>query len=146
MSEQATELTVRKSLFVDAPPERAFEVFTAELAAWWPLGAYSAGEQPETAVFERHVGGRVFERNAAGEESEWGEVRAWEPPRRVVFSWRVTGPTEVEVRFTAEGGGTLVELEHRGWEVLGERAAEERASYDGGWESVLGRYAEAAAR
>ena len=146
MSEQATDLAVRKSVFVEAPPERAFEVFTAEIATWWPLETYAVGEQAETAVFEPRVGGRVFERSAAGEESEWGEVRVWEPPHRVAFSWVVTGPTEVEVRFTPEDGGTRVELEHRGWEVLGGRAEEERARFAGGWEAVLARYAEAAAR
>jgi hypothetical protein len=36
--------------------------------------------------------------------------------------------------------GTLVELEHRDWEVLGEKASETRNGYDQGWEMVLGRY------
>ena len=32
-------------------------------------------------------------------------------------------PTEIEVTFTDEGGKTRVDLEHRGWERLGEHAA-----------------------
>ena len=51
--------------------------------------------------------------------------------------------TEVEVRFRARGGATVVELEHRGWERLGERAEEARASYSTGWVGVLDRYAQA---
>ena len=53
-------------------------------------------------------------------------------PHRVAFSWLVTGPTEVEVRFAPEGGGSRVDLEHRGWVSLGEHAEEEHASFDSG--------------
>jgi hypothetical protein len=45
---------------------------------------------------------------------------------------------------TNEGDGTRIDLEHRGWERLGDRAAEARPQYDEGWESVLGLYARAA--
>ena len=53
-------------------------------------------------------------------------------------------PTELEVRFTRQGEGTLVELEHRGWEGLGEIAEEARASYGTGWIPTLARFQEAA--
>ena len=53
--------------------------------------------------------------------------------------------TEIEVTFTDEGGKTRVDLEHRGWERLGERASEARQGYDAAWERVLARYAEKAA-
>ncbi|MGD2050516.1 MAG: SRPBCC domain-containing protein [Chloroflexota bacterium] len=48
---------------------------------------------------------------------------------------------EVEVMFTAEGTGTRVELTHRNWALLGERAEEMRESYVQGWDLVLGLYA-----
>ena len=52
---------------------------------------------------------------------------------------------EVDVRFRADGAATCVDLEHRGWEKLGERMAEVVPQYDSGWDDVLGRrYAEAA--
>jgi hypothetical protein len=37
-----------------------------------------------------------------------------------------------------------VDIEHRGWELLGEAAADIRPLYasEGGWTMVLGRYAE----
>jgi uncharacterized protein YndB with AHSA1/START domain len=102
-----------------------------------------------TLVIEPRLGGRVYERVRAGREHDWGTMLAWDPPTRIAFSWHPgrdpeTGQ-EVEVRFAAEGGGTRVELEHRGWERLVETAAEIPAHYVSGWEEVLERYAEAAA-
>jgi uncharacterized protein YndB with AHSA1/START domain len=48
---------------------------------------------------------------------------------------------EVALRFEDLGAGTRVELEHRGWEALGERAAEAREGYRSGWPGVLADYA-----
>lgn len=146
MSQQATETgPVLKTVTVSRPVEEAFRVFTAELGTWWPLRQYSVDpDRAEDAVLEPGVGGRLYERGPDG-RAEWGEVLAWDPPARVVFSWHPgRGPeeaTEVEVRFTASEGGTLVELEHRGWEILGERAAGVRSSYEQGWRGVLDLYA-----
>ena len=53
----------------------------------------------------------------------------------------------MEVRFSAEGAGsTRLDLEHRGWERLGDRAVEARSGYDSGWPQVLERYADVVAR
>lgn len=54
-------------------------------------------------------------------------------------------PAEVEFVFEADGGGTIVHLEHRGWERLGDRAAEARESHEAGWQLPLARFAAAAA-
>ena len=148
-SAQTTIEAVKKSLVVTCSPERAFEVFTREIGSWWPTGQHSIGGDKITeVVFEEQVGGRIFERHSDGGEGDWGRVLAWEPPTRFVMSWYPGGApaeaTELEVRFAAEGDGTKVELEHRGWEILGERAAESRTGYDGGWVSVLGFYETAA--
>jgi hypothetical protein len=48
------------------------------------------------------------------------------------------------VRFVAEGDGTRVELEHRGWERYGDDAAETCSSYNSGWDVVLKPFLEAA--
>jgi uncharacterized protein YndB with AHSA1/START domain len=135
---------VRHSIVVAASPERAFEVFTAELGTWWPLEKFARLDGPKTAMIEPRKGGRVFERSTSGEEASWGAVLEWEPPHRLVLAWKTNDdpnpPTEVEVRFTADGDGTRVDLEHRGWERLGEDGAEARESYDNGWPLVLGRF------
>jgi uncharacterized protein YndB with AHSA1/START domain len=142
---------VRQTIVVDASPERAFQVFTEEIGTWWPLDdVHSRLEDAETAMIEPRKGGRVYERGASGEEASWGEVLEWEPPTRLVLLWKPNDspypPTEVEVRFTAEGERTRVELEHRGWERLGDDAGKARDSYEKGWPPVLARFEEAVAR
>jgi uncharacterized protein YndB with AHSA1/START domain len=157
MSQQATDLAVRRSIVVEAPQARAFTVFTEGMSTWWPLETHHIGEQKaEAAVVEPRAGGRWYERAADGTECEWGRVIAWEPPERVVFGWHL-GPewkydpdeasaTEVEVRFVVEGPTTTrVELEHRGFERLGERADELRipVAGEGGWSGLLELFSKA---
>jgi uncharacterized protein YndB with AHSA1/START domain len=139
---------VERSLTVDVAPDWAFRFFTEKIGDWWPLEDYSifamdGRGRPDEVVFEPGVGGRVLERRGE-EEAVWGEVRVWEPPHRVAFSWR-TNPdwpadTEVEITFTPKDGGTRVQLRHTGWERLGDKAEAAHASYAGGWGEVLGRY------
>ena len=155
MSTHTTVAAVEKSITVTCSVEHAFKVFTDGIGDWWPLHAKSISVQddgtgaPETVILEAGVGGRLYERTADGEELEWGQVLAWEPPHRVVLEWRPsrtpTTPTEVEVRFTTEGASTRVDLEHRGWERLEpKRASESRGNYDRGWVSVMQTFADAA--
>lgn len=139
-----------KEVSVSAPPARAFEVFTAEIGAWWPAQTHSVEpDRVRDVVLEGRAGGRILEVWEDGTELSWGEVELWDPPRRVRFSWHPgTDPAtagEIEVSFDATGDGTRVTLEHRGWERLGARAAELRANYDEGWDFVLGRYTAAPA-
>ena len=149
MSTQAADLTIRKSLTVAAPIERAFEVFTERIGTWWPLDSHSiGGEKATSAVVEGRVGGGVYEVMDDGATAPWATVLAWEPPHRLVLSWHVNPgvpATEVEVRFSKEGDGTRVELEHRGWDALGEKGVGMSSGYDEGWELVLGRYVEGVA-
>ena len=127
--------------------EEAFRVFTTEIAAWWPVAGHSVEpDRVEAVVLEGRLGGRLYERWHDGGEVDWGRVVAWEPPQRLVLSWKPNperkAATEVEVRFVAvEPDHTRVELEHRGWERLGDLGPEARASYDGGWPGVLDSYA-----
>jgi uncharacterized protein YndB with AHSA1/START domain len=150
MSTQAQDLTIRKSVTIACSPEHAFETYTARMGSWWPLQTHSigmGGERPTEAVFESGVGGRLYERMANGDEHEWAKVLVWEPPQRFVIDWHVNPDnpsTEVEVTFTVEGDGTRVEVEHRGWERYGDRAADAYGDYNSGWEPVLARFVEAA--
>jgi uncharacterized protein YndB with AHSA1/START domain len=139
---------VRKTVTVSVPIEHAFRLFTERMSEWWPIKKHSVhGDHAEQAGLEARVGGAVYELWRDGRE-DWGEITVWEPPHRLVFTWRPGRPveetTEVEGRFTRAGEATLVELEHRGWEARGDRATGVRASYDAGWTGVLELYAKAA--
>ena len=145
MTMQATEIeAIRKSVTVPLPVEKAFRLFTDGVNSWWPVATHSIGhEDVENVTFDPD-GKRLYERLADGTEHEWADIRAWEPPNRFLLAWRVNPEkigTEVEVRFSADGDETRVDLEHRGWE---KRGASERADYDGGWDFVLGQYVGAA--
>ncbi len=134
---------LRKSVTVDRPVHEAFEVFTAGIGRWWPLKEYSICKQrAASCVLEPSERGKIYEVRDDGETFPWGSVVVWQPPHRLLLSWHPgrdpATAQEVELRFTAVGRGTLVELEHRDWAKLGEEAEEARASYEGGWETVLG--------
>lgn len=154
MSTQATDTSVRTSIVVEAVPERAFEVFTADIGSWWsPEHHIMDGELAEM-VFEPRAGGRIVDRATDGSETSWARVLVYEPPERVVFSWDIsldwkieTDPertSEVEVRFVPDGDGrTRVELEHRklerhgrGWESMRDAVGSPE-----GWGAGLAGYA-----
>jgi uncharacterized protein YndB with AHSA1/START domain len=153
MSTQATETeAIKRSITVDCSVEHAFATFTERIHEWWPLAKHSidmgeTGSPPTTVIFQGGAGGQVFERTKNGEDLKWADVIAYEPPHKLVLAWNPSREqerpqTEVEVTFSDAGDGkTLVELEHRGWERLGEHAAEARESYAGGWNGVLEGYA-----
>jgi uncharacterized protein YndB with AHSA1/START domain len=146
MSTQVAESSVRTSIVVDAPIERAFSVFTDDIGSWWPPDHHILQGQLAEMVFEPRVGGHVYDRGTDGSECRWARVLAYEPPNRVVFSWDInlqwqieTDPgrtSEIEVRFVAEAPErTRVELEHRhlerhgdGWENMSRAVGSE-----GGW-------------
>lgn len=129
-------------LVVACPPDRAFDYFTRDIGRWWPLDSHSVGlAQSESVRFEPHVGGRLVETLADGSESAWGTVEAWHPGSMLRFTWhpgRESGTAQwVEVTFAGHAAGTRITLTHGGWERLGERAAQARANYVGGWRLVL---------
>ena len=141
MSTTETLAAINKTITVEASVQTAFETFTRQMSNWWPVSHSIFKDRLEKVVFDEREGGRVYERAENGEEGDWADVLAWDPPSRFVLRWRVNperGPTEIEVRFAPQDGGTRVELEHRGWDEIGDAAG--RAGYDPGWDFVLGHY------
>jgi uncharacterized protein YndB with AHSA1/START domain len=121
------------------------------MGAWWPLASHHVGKvDAKGIVIEERVDGRVFELGVDDSESVWGHVLAWEPPSRFAFTWEIDCnfkvdheiDTKVEVTFTAENGGTRVELVHRGLRVYGAKANEMRDIFDspGGWTGLLAAF------
>jgi uncharacterized protein YndB with AHSA1/START domain len=129
---------------VDASSDHAFATWTQRIGMWWPADHTVSGQDGLEIVLEPRVGGRIFERTTAGDEHDWGEVLSWEPPHRLVYLWHLRrdrrDATEVEIRFVPIERRTRVEIEHRGWERLGERGQTARDGNRGGWRTLLPHY------
>jgi hypothetical protein len=143
--------SLRFTFVVDCPAEHAFAMWTAHTASWWPADHTTSGENDLDVVIEPHVGGRIFERNAAGTEIDWGEVTFWEPPRRIGYLWHLrfdrADATNVEIRFTDIGAtATQVDIEHHGWERLGDLGPARRQANQHGWDTLLPWYVAACSR
>jgi uncharacterized protein YndB with AHSA1/START domain len=118
----------RVSVAVAVPPAFAFRIFTEEIDQWWRRGFKyrMAGNNPGIIHLEPKLGGRLFEsyETASGTLlKEIGKITEWEPPLRFSFEWRAANfsgseTTSVDVRFEANGRGTLVTVTHRGWSQI----------------------------
>jgi uncharacterized protein YndB with AHSA1/START domain len=141
---------------VDAPPDRAFSLFTEGMTAWWPPEYTWAQKTLDHIAIEPVEGGRCFERGPHGFTCDWGRVVTCEPPGRIAFTWQISpqrvpqpDPAQasmVEVRFTPAGdSGTRVALEHRHFSRHGEGAEgyEAAMSSPQGWPLLLERFAAA---
>ena len=116
------------ALRVPGSPDRAFEVFTRDIAMWWrPNRMFQfTPRSPGVLAFEPPqdgAAGRLVERLSTGKTFVIGEVTAWEPGQRLMFGWRQAAftpdqNTEVEVTFEAVGDETRVTVEHRGWDTV----------------------------
>jgi uncharacterized protein YndB with AHSA1/START domain len=155
MSTQAEQTSIRTSIVVEAPIERAFTVFTQDFGRIKPREHNLLGVEVAESVFEPRAGGHIYDRGVDGSECRWARVLACEPPNRVVFTWDISThrqietdlqkTSEVEVRFIAEAPDrTRVELEHRNLDRHGDGWEGMRAGVDSddGWPLYLARFAE----
>jgi uncharacterized protein YndB with AHSA1/START domain len=143
---------VRRSIEVNAPQAKAFEVFTRKTSAWWPKSHHIGKAPLAAALIEPGVDGRWYERGEDGTECQWGRVLAWNPPNGLTLAWQLNATfqfdpslvTEVEVKFVPLAGGrTRIELEHRHLERFGAAAEKvrEQIGADGGWSAILRSFA-----
>lgn len=142
---------LRLSFTVACPVEHAFRVWTGGIGAWWPRDHTVTGGEGLRIVLETRVGGRIFERTPDGVEHEWGAVTVWDPPQRLGYRWHLrqdaADATEVDIRFRPDGTtSTLIDIEHRGWERLGEIGGTLRDRNRAGWDSLLPHYRAAIAK
>jgi uncharacterized protein YndB with AHSA1/START domain len=121
---------------VDAPIERAFEVFTIGIGSWWDADKHILRAPLARMEFQPWVGGRIIDHGTDGSTCAWSRILAYEPPTRVVFSWDITTTwqietdpakaSEVEITFQAIAAErTRLVLTHRhldrhgpGWEGM----------------------------
>ena len=121
---------VSASVFVEAPPDIAFEVFAGQIDAWWRHGLkFRSGARSLSVLhLEPGLGGRLFETIAAprGDTShvvQTGTVTDWRPPHALQIEWRGVNfapheKTTVSVTFEPRRDGTQVTLVHAGFAAL----------------------------
>src|SRR5262245_17115319 len=130
-------LHVRRSIWIDADPERVWEEFGSleRMQAWFGTGHRLVRYEPRVgAVVETDAGDHVD-----GESLRFvGQVTVFDPPRELSFEQDWVGhgwksPPSVTLRLTPLDGGTHVELFHHGFEASGPDAADEHRGFEGGW-------------
>lgn len=116
------------ALRVPVTAERAFAAFTEEISEWWQpnrLFQFTPG-RTGTLAFEPGPHGRLVETYLDGESFIVGHIRVWNPPRRLVLTWRhanfaLDQETELHVRFDDIDGvhdQTRITVEHYGWDTI----------------------------
>lgn len=130
---------IDKSVVLPCGPERAFAIFTAEISRWWPTERRHTDDPASRITLDE--AGPFFEEAADGTTVPLGRVRAWEPPARLLLDFYPgTGPdhpTEVEVAFEPEAGGTRVRIRHRPTAASAGIFDERAGSFVRSWDLVL---------
>jgi uncharacterized protein YndB with AHSA1/START domain len=127
------------SVRIAAPADVVFPYFTdPTLMIQW-LGDWAELDPTPGGEFALDMG---TDTRTAVKVPVRGKYIAVEPPHRVVFTWGVAGrdelpagSTTVEVRLTAEGSSTLVELFHH------DLPADQLDGHRSGWPEKLGSLA-----
>ena len=155
MTQTTEPTTVSATIEVNAPQQRAFEVFTRDFGAFKPPDHNLLAVPIAETVVETHVGGHIIDRGTDGSECRWARVLAYEPHDRFVFSWDISPSwqveadedktSEVEVTFTALAEDrTRVDIEHRHLDRHGDgwTGVRDGVSAGEGWPLYLNRYAD----
>ncbi|QBX99360.1 hypothetical protein E2K80_00295 [Rhodophyticola sp. CCM32] len=137
---------IQKTVHVPLSPDQAFDLFTEDMASWWPLDSHSLsagdGTTARDVTVEPGKGGKIIETRPDGQTAPWATVTEWAPGARLALDWYVgrdpSEATQITVTFTAEGSGTRVDLTHGGFEVLASAASGIMAGYQTGWDHVFG--------
>ena len=136
-----------KSVMLPLPPVAAFALFTQRIGEWWPADRRHT-QDPASEIFLLESG-RFYERAHDGREVELGHVRSWELPKRILLDFFIaTGPekpTEVEIAFAAQGGGTQVTVTHRPKPASASLWTERAPRYERSWDVTLAALSRAAA-
>src|SRR6266446_4754824 len=108
--------------FINAPPARVYAAWTdpAQLKEWW--GPESV--RTRNLVADARVGGkyRWDLTNPEGEEmTVFGEYRELVPGKKIVFSWKWDGGTEVRLMHEKLPSAEARERHNEGWDSVLDR-------------------------
>ena len=141
-------LVVRRSIFIDAAPERVWEEFTTfdRMNRWWgatagdPVAGEANGQRLE--LYEPREGARIEMEIGSGDGGPLrygGRIDVFDAGRELSFEadWIPNqgwlAPTRMTIRLSEALGGTVVEILHHGFERTGANAGEEFTGYETGW-------------
>lgn len=139
---------IKKTVEVPLPPQVAFDLFTKDIASWWPTASHSLsaqdGETPKDITVKPGIGGEIFETKKDGSKAPWARITVWEPGHKIACDWFVgrdeAEATKVLVVFTPSARGTVLHLTHSGFNVLDSEAQAIKGQYHSGWDIVLAPY------
>jgi DNA-binding transcriptional ArsR family regulator/uncharacterized protein YndB with AHSA1/START domain len=129
---------IEQEVGMDAEPDRVFAALV-DPDGWWGWGMRHR-TLPQTVTLEPKIGGRFYQGEAdQGAGSLWATVTHIDPGKQLTLSGTLAMPGAIAgiVNFDLEpqGSGTLLKLQHQAIGPIGE---EIRASYTGGWKTLLG--------
>ena len=135
---------IQKSVRIECSVEHAFRVFTEKIHLWWPGPYRAASDEKASVELEPRVGGLFYSLSEDGSRKEFGTIRTWQPPYKLVFSWAIGQSedleTEVAVQFSKEGDFTLVELKHKEAMSKNNAWSETSPGFLKAWSAVLPAY------
>jgi uncharacterized protein YndB with AHSA1/START domain len=130
-------ISVRRSIWIAASPDRIWQEFTTfdRLARWFGTGHELVSYDPGPA-------GRVELRVQI--DGEWrhfgGRIVTFEPHAELTFEddWIPNAgwlqPSQITLRLSPFGSGTVVELFHHGFERTGPNFGADHEGYEQGWD------------
>ena len=132
---------LRLDVVVACPPDHAFDVWANRIDAWWPRDHTATGEPGARVVLEaRSVAGSTrlppTAPSTSGARSPPGSRRAGWPTSGTCGPTATPRPTS-RSGSSPDDAGTRVEIEHAGWERLGDAADAWRERNLGGWTTLL---------
>lgn len=140
------ELAVRRSIEINATPERVWEEFaSAERFRLWYSTEGGVTMPCQELDYEPHVGG-AFE--TRGEHGDFkfrfaGKVIVFDPPRELTVEMKpmhYEAPAAMLLTFLltpVDGGRTKAEIIQHGFERFGDNAQQTYNAYEGGWDMTV---------
>jgi uncharacterized protein YndB with AHSA1/START domain len=147
-STQIGKLAVRRSIEIEAAPERVWQEFESQerLQLWYSTKG-GAVMPCYSLTYEPRVGGEFSTRVHHGDnEIQFtGKVVAFDPPRELTVEMgpipAVGGHTEVTLisflLHALEAGRTKMEIVHHGFEAFGDEAERVYRMFEGGWNMAV---------
>jgi len=148
METKIGELAVRRSIEINAPPERVWEEFaSADRMRLWYSTAGGAEMPCKRLEYQARVGGSFITQVDHGTDQKLqfeGKVLVYDPPRELTvemgpFAFAGSDAMSLLTFLLHElpAGRTRAEIVHHGFEVFGDAARNVYQAFEGGWDMTV---------